>query len=236
MSLKTGQACWAEALVRWNHPEHGLVLPDKFIGLAEETGLIEPLTIWVLENALEQCRLWHRMGLEIGIAVNLSARTLHSPLLVDAIGAMLQKRGVNPSRLKLEITESTVMADPERAMQVLTPLTQMGIIISIDDFGTGYSSLAHLKRLPVAEIKIDRSFVTDLRNNDSDAVIVRSVLDLARNLGLDVVAEGVEDRATWNMLAEMGCDLLQGNYLSPPLPADDLVRWYRDGPAKRAAG
>jgi diguanylate cyclase (GGDEF)-like protein/PAS domain S-box-containing protein len=223
--VATGEVHSLEALVRWNHLERGIIFPDEFITLAEQTGLIQPLSAWVLETALRAARDWHSDGLTLPVAVNLSARSLHDPRLVDSIADLLRRLTVKPALLQLEITESAVMFDPTRAMDILVRLYEIGIDLSIDDFGTGYSSLAYLKRLPVSEIKIDKSFVIDMTRNENDAVIARSVVDLGHNLGLQVVAEGVQDQETWDLLTTMGCDLAQGYFLTPPIPADTLRTW-----------
>jgi diguanylate cyclase (GGDEF)-like protein len=225
VDFKTGRLDSVEALVRWQHPVRGLVPPDQFIPLAEHTGLITPLSHWVLTAALRQCRAWRDAGLGIRVAVNLSARLLQDERLVDSIVDLLRAWDVTPDLLQVEVTESAVMADPARALQILTRLHEMGIRIAIDDFGTGYSSLAYLKKLPADEIKIDKSFVRDMPGNADDVTIARSVIDLDHNLGLSVVAEGVEDRAVWDQLAGMGCDLAQGYYLSRPIPAAALTSW-----------
>jgi len=228
IDLKTRRVVGVEALVRWQHPEYGFIPPDQFIGPAERTGQIKVLTQWVLETALRQCQGWRRPG--IGISVNLSARNLQEAGLVERVAEALQRTGEAPDHLALEITESAIMADPNTAMGVLTRLSQMGVKLSIDDFGTGYSSLSYLKRLPVDEIKIDKSFVIGMETDDNDAVIVRSTIDLAHNLGLKVVAEGVENQALLEKLSALGCDEAQGYYMSRPLPAEEVVRWCSESP------
>ena len=225
VELASGEVRGVEALVRWNHPRLGLIPPVEFIPLAESTALIHPLTTFVLETALRQQREWHERGYDLSIAVNLSARSLLDMAFPQQVSALLTKHGVAPARLMLEITESILMTDPARALRVLHGLDALGVRISIDDFGTGYSSLARLKDLPVHELKIDRAFVTSMQTVHSDAVIVRSTIDLARNLGLAVVAEGVEDRSVLDELGDLGCDAAQGYYLSRPVPAPDLVSW-----------
>jgi EAL domain-containing protein (putative c-di-GMP-specific phosphodiesterase class I) len=185
------------------------------------------LTAWVLSHALEQCRAWLDAGIELSVAVNLSARSLHDPHLAATIASLLDTWGVRADLLELELTESALMDDPTRGAGILARLHDMGIRIAIDDFGTGYSSLAYLKRLPVDEIKIDKSFVQGLSAHDGDAFIVRSVADLGHSLGLVVVAEGVEDQQCLHLLTVMGCDLAQGYHLSRPLPAEDLVSWMQ---------
>jgi diguanylate cyclase (GGDEF)-like protein len=222
--LSTGRIVGAEALARWQHPEHGLLFSDQFVPIAERTGLIKPLSLYVVGAALAQCRAWSEEGLDLGVAVNLTIPDLLDLELPDRVAALLEETGVAPGRLELEITESTILADPFRVRQVLTRLNEMGLRLAIDDFGTGYSSLAYLKRLPVQTIKIDRSFVTGMCDDPSDATIVRSTIDLGRNLGLAVVAEGVETRETWNALRGLGCSLAQGYLIGRAVPAEELAR------------
>ncbi|HEX6460036.1 MAG TPA: bifunctional diguanylate cyclase/phosphodiesterase [Thermoleophilaceae bacterium] len=224
-ALGSGTVSHVEALVRWQRPEHGMVPPNEFIPLAEHTGLIKQLSAYVLDTALRQLRSWLDVGLDLSVAVNLSARNLLEADLPDQISHLLLARGVPAERLVIEITESTIMGDPERALAVLARLSEMGIRLSIDDFGVGYSSLSYLKRLPVDEIKIDRSFVANMDDDENDAFIVRSTIDLGRNLGLNVVAEGVETEAVWDELGELGCDYAQGWFLGRPMPAADLAGW-----------
>jgi EAL domain-containing protein (putative c-di-GMP-specific phosphodiesterase class I) len=232
-SLVDGRVVGAEALLRWHHREMGFITPDEFIPLAERTGLIVPLTTYVLDRALQQCSEWLRGGLDLGIAVNISVRNLLDSDLPDEIGALLVRHGVEPRRLTLEITESSVMADPERAVDVLQRLSRIGIRLSVDDFGTGYSSLTYLKRLPVDEVKIDKSFVLSMATDPGDAAIVRSIIDLGGSLGLLVVAEGVEETSAWERLAELGCDVVQGYALCRPVPAAEATEWLRGwDPAK----
>jgi diguanylate cyclase len=221
----TGQMLGVEALVRWQHPEHGLLSPADFIPLAERTGLIGPLTHFVLDAALRQCRDWRRAGHELAIAVNVSARSLLDLSFPDQVAGLLARWEVPTRLLLVEITESTIMADPTHALEILGRLNIMGVQVAIDDFGTGYSSMAHLKTLPVHELKVDRSFVSQMTSSTSDAVIVRSTVDLGRNLGLRVVAEGVEDPQTLQALDALGCDAIQGYFISRPVPADDLIHW-----------
>ncbi len=221
--LSTGRIVGVEALVRWEHPEHGLLPSGRFVPIAERTGLIRPLSLHVLGGAIAQCRAWRDDGLELDVAVNLTIPDLLDLELPDRIAALLDVHGLDPGRLELEITESSILADPFRVRQVLARLHEMGLRLAIDDFGTGYSSLAYLKRLPVQAIKIDRSFVSGMCGDPSDATIVRSTIDLGRNLGLAVVAEGVETLETWNALRGLGCSLAQGYLVGRPLPADELV-------------
>jgi len=228
MHLRTGRMDQVEALVRWQHPERGLILPDQFIPLAEHTGLIEPLTEWVLTEAVMQCRAWLDQGLELRVAVNISAHNLRDDALPLLVGALLEAQKVQPSALQLEITESAIMETGERALQILTQLHELGITCSIDDFGTGYSSLGYLKRLPACEIKIDRSFVTDMMVDEGDFSIVQTIVNLSHSLGREVVAEGVETRETLEALRALGCDLAQGYYLSRPLPPCEVPTWLRN--------
>jgi diguanylate cyclase len=221
----TGRTTRVEALARWQHPKRGIVPPADFIPLAERTGLIGPLTTWVLQEALQQCAQWRSAGREVGVGVNLSAHSLSDPRLTETIEQVVRDVRADFHWLELEITESALMADVERSMRVLHGLHDLGIRISVDDFGTGYSSLTYLRRLPVDAVKIDRSFVVEMAVNPEDAIIVRSVIDLAHNLGLGVVAEGVEDSAAYDMLVTMGCEVMQGYYLSRPLQSDGIAEW-----------
>jgi diguanylate cyclase (GGDEF)-like protein/PAS domain S-box-containing protein len=225
VDLKTAGLAGVEALVRWEHPRRGMIPPDRFVALAEQTGLIAPLTRWVLNAALRQCRAWQDSGLDIPIAVNISMRNLQDTQLPRQVAELLAHHGVLPSRLEVEITESAIMADPGRALETLRRLRELGVRIAIDDYGTGYSSLAYLKKLAAHELKIDRSFVTDVTSDENDLVIVRSTIELGHNLGLLVVAEGVEDQATYELLAELGCDQVQGFHVARPLPAAELDAW-----------
>jgi diguanylate cyclase (GGDEF)-like protein/PAS domain S-box-containing protein len=230
IELKTGQLAGVEALVRWAHPLRGSIGPDQFIPIAEQAGLIDPLTRWVLRAALAQAAAWQRIGLVVPVAVNLSMRSLTDELLPDKIAELLLAARTTSSLLVLEITESTLMVDLPRTLGILQRLRAMGIRIAIDDFGTGHSSLAYLKRLPVDEVKIDRSFVRDIATDATDRIIVRSTVDLAHSLGLRVVAEGVEDARTKELLAELGCDEVQGFHLSRPLRGHDLTHWLCEQP------
>jgi diguanylate cyclase (GGDEF)-like protein/PAS domain S-box-containing protein len=227
VEVATGRIRGVEALVRWPHPRHGLIPPDQFIPLAEQTGLIASLTHWVVRDALRQARVWRDGSLELGVAVNLSMWDLHDPLLPDTIAGLLRTYGLPPAALCLELTESALMADAARALDVLARLRALGVRLAIDDFGTGYSSLSYLKRLPVDELKIDQSFVRRVAADEIDATLVASILGVGHGLGLTVVAEGVEDRPGWELLARLGCDTIQGYYLSRPLPADALAHWAR---------
>jgi diguanylate cyclase (GGDEF)-like protein len=236
VDLTCGRVIGVEALVRWQHPQRGLIPPDNFIPVAEQSGLIRRLTCWVLEQAVRQLGEWDRAGLDLTIAVNLSMHDLHDPQLPVAIAALLASENVASNRLKVEITESTIMADPTRALEVLAQLRSLGLEVAIDDFGTGYSSMAYLKRLPVDELKIDKSFVKNLASDHSDWAIVRSTIELGHNLGLRVVAEGVEDWACWEQLARLGCDIAQGYHMSRPLPLLELEDWLLESrPLGKAA-
>lgn len=223
----SNRAFGVEALVRWNHPEHGLLFPDEFIPLAENTGLIKPITRWVLRAAVAQCAAWNRQGMQVDLSVNCSARNLMEDDLPQAIDAILREFGVPPNRLTLEITETSLIEDPERALQIATYLHSQGLCISIDDFGTGYSSLEYLRKLPVQELKIDKSFVMKMDENEGDEKIVLSVIELAHNLGLKSVAEGVGSKAVWERIRALGCDVGQGYYFAPPMPAEALSEWLR---------
>lgn len=225
LAFKSGCIHSVEALVRWQHPRYGFSTPDQFVPLAEHSGMIKPMSQWVLNEALRRCREWIDAGRQVQVAVNLSARTLHDAYLIATIAESLARWRLDPSCLEVEVTESAIMADPKRSREILTRIHDMGVRIAIDDFGAGYSSLSYLKKLPVDEIKIDKSFVLEMTTNGDDVIIARSVIDLGHNLGLQVVAEGAEDRQTWDMLASMGCDLAQGYYLSPPVPASELMSW-----------
>jgi len=228
VNLKTNRVIGVEALARWQHPQHGLIFPNEFIGLAESTGLIKPLTMNVLKAVLQQYNKWHNAGLNFIVSVNLSVQNLQDPKFPDHVADLLRTCDVAPDRLELEITESTIMVDPTRAMEILTRLSSMGVRFSIDDFGAGYSSLAYLKQLPVQEIKIDKSFVMDMEKNEENTVIVISIINLAHNLDRKVVAEGVESQEMWDRLAAFGCDAAQGYYISKPLPAAELTRWMQE--------
>ncbi|MEK6771756.1 MAG: EAL domain-containing protein [Pseudomonadota bacterium] len=224
-----------EALVRWQHPEKGLIMPDRFIPLAEKTGLIKPLTNDILKMALKQCRAWQEAGLDLTVAVNISAISVQDPDFPDQIGRLLTQYQLHPNRLELEVTESAVMTDPARAIDCIRRLAETGILVSIDDFGTGYSSMTNLKDFMVAKIKIDRSFVKDMATRHSDDVIVRSTIELGHNLGLKVVAEGVEDKAAWERLKSLGCDSAQGYYMSRPLSPDAFLDWLNKSPWKASS-
>jgi diguanylate cyclase (GGDEF)-like protein len=226
-----GRIDGVEALVRWQHRTRGLLLPDEFIDVAEQTGLIRPMTHYVLDRALQDCRAWRDRGLELSVAVNLSPRNLLDTTMPAQVHELLRRHGLPPQALELEITESTAMVDPVRALQILDELHRSGVQLSVDDYGTGHSSLAYLSHLPVDALKIDRSFVMDMGTGSKGDVIVRSTIDLARNLGLVVVAEGVETKEVYRRLSELGCDAAQGYWLGHPGPADgipDAIRAFED--------
>ncbi|MFD9326718.1 putative bifunctional diguanylate cyclase/phosphodiesterase [Streptomyces sp. NPDC060065] len=220
-----GQVAGLEALVRWVHPERGRVAPDEFIAIAESSGLMPHLTEYVLETALAQVARWRAQGLHVPVAVNVSPRDVHTPGFAGSVAARLARHGVPAGSLQLEITEHVLLEDPQRAADTLAGLTGHGVKMSLDDFGTGYSSLVHLRRLPVSELKIDRSFVAKLAVDNEDAEIVRCTIDLAHSLGLLVVAEGVEDDETWERLRDLGCDAVQGWLVAAAMPPEDTTAW-----------
>jgi diguanylate cyclase (GGDEF)-like protein len=226
LRLDTNEIVSVEALVRWTDPEHGFVPPDEFIPLAERSGLIRPLTDLVMEKAIAACAAWQEQSPGVAVSVNLSARSLHDQELDRKVDHALKRHGLPGKLLTLEITESSVMADPAGTLDLLHRLRALGVKLSIDDFGTGYSSLAYLRRLPVQEVKVDRAFVMRMDEEADDAAIVRSIVELARTLELTVVAEGVENRRAMRLLEEMGCGLVQGYYLSRPMPVGEFVGWH----------
>jgi diguanylate cyclase (GGDEF)-like protein len=225
LDLQTNEVAEVEALVRWMHPRLGIIAPSEFVPLAEHTGLIRPLTSHVLRVAAAQAARWRQEGRPLVVAVNLSARSLHDGAILQEVGTVLRETGLPPSLLRLEITESSIMAQPARARRVLEELSDMGVRLSIDDFGTGYSSLAYLNELPVSEVKIDRSFITNVLDREGDQVIVRSIIDLGRNLGLTSVAEGVETEAALQWLRAVGCDQAQGYHIARPMTVGALDEW-----------
>jgi EAL domain-containing protein (putative c-di-GMP-specific phosphodiesterase class I) len=236
VEMATGHARSVEALVRWEHPDRGLLSPAEFLPLAEHTGLIRPVTRYVLDAALADCASWQRAGFPTGVSVNLSPRDLLDFELAEEVESLLAKHGIEPGLLELEITENTILTDPERVRAVLGRLRELGVTLAIDDFGTGFSSLGQLKRLPVDIVKIDKSFVLNMAHDENDDVIVRSTIELGHNLGLRVVAEGVETQETWDRLAALGCDTAQGFYLSRPLPKIVLDDWLRKRASDSTAG
>ena len=235
LNLHSGLITGVEALVRWHHPQRGLLYPDSFLAVAEQTGSLRALTAKVLSMAIAQCRQWQLDGLDLTMAVNLSAADLSDDHLVNEIAVMLARANVPTDALQLEITETTLMADPQRAIGTLHALRSLGVTLSIDDYGTGFSSLAYLRDLPVQELKIDRAFITDLREHSSDAAIVRSTIDLVHALGFEVVAEGVESDDVLTLLRRYGCDTAQGFHVCTPKPANDLTAWLRNHPTRTRA-
>lgn len=225
MVLKTMQLQGVEALARWPHPVHTQVSPGEFISLAERTGLIRPLTSWVINQALEQLSLWGKQGFFPSVSINISAQDLNNEDLFDHLTGLLASHGIDPKRIILEITETSIMLNEEHAASMLRRLTDTGVRLSIDDFGTGYSSLAHLSELPIHEIKIDRSFVEDMNKNPKHAKIVRAIIDLGHNLELNVTAEGVWTGEIKDILASLGCDAIQGFHVSAPIAAKDVPGW-----------
>jgi EAL domain-containing protein (putative c-di-GMP-specific phosphodiesterase class I) len=225
IDLATGQPSGMEALLRWQHPQLGLLPPDTFIPMAEETGLIDVITVEVLDQALRQVAEWRDAGHPLPVSVNVAARSLADMTFPATVIAALEKHGVSPDLLTLEITETALIADPESANRVLDRLRAYGIDISIDDFGTGYSSIAHLRAMPPHELKIDRSFVMRMCHDARDESIVRAVVQLARSLNVRVVAEGVEDADAFDTLSALGCDEAQGYHISRPLPPTELASW-----------
>lgn len=227
VSMSSGKIVGAEALVRWQHPTKGLLFPDSFIDLAEQSGLIKYLTLWVLKRAIRQCEEWLDSGYTISISVNISALNLQDPDFPGQVADIIDSARLPTTQLELELTETAVMQNPIRAIETIASLAGMGITFSIDDFGTGYSSMTYLKRLTLTTLKIDKSFVLDLAKDNNDAVIVRSTIDLGHNLGLKVVAEGVESDEVWRILAALGCDTAQGYYMSKPIPNEKFAEWLR---------
>jgi diguanylate cyclase (GGDEF)-like protein len=222
VSLADGSVRGVEALVRWQHPDRGILAPGEFIPIAERGGLIQPLTRYVLNTAIKQCAEWDREGLHLNVAVNLSVRNLLDPELTGVVRELLEKWSIDPIRLELEITESSIMSDPEQAAIILNELHKLGVRLAVDDFGIGYSSLSSLKKLPISSIKIDRSFIQHMAVDENDLFIVRSVIDLSHNLGVEVVGEGVETKEVSDMLAILGCDFIQGYYRSAPTSAKEI--------------
>ncbi|RLT99252.1 putative bifunctional diguanylate cyclase/phosphodiesterase [Ketobacter sp.] len=227
IDIATGACNGCEALLRWQHPEQGMVPPGDFIPLAEMTEIIHPLSLWVLRAALQQIRCWLDQGVEMAVAVNLSARNLIDTRCPGQIKALLAEFDVPNHLLEIEITESALITDPERALQVVQSFHDLGLHLAIDDFGTGYSSMSYLKRLPIQTLKVDRSFIKDMLTDEADAVIVRSTIGLAHSFGLNVVAEGVEDGETLQALRHLQCEQAQGYHISRPLPATEFDRWYQ---------
>jgi EAL domain-containing protein (putative c-di-GMP-specific phosphodiesterase class I) len=229
VDLASGCVTDVEALARWR-PSGDPIAPDEFIPLAEETGLIKPLTLWAIDTALAQSRRWRETGIDLGMAVNLSARCLEDPELPRVVADLLARWRTPAASLTLEITESVIMRDSARAQAVLMRLHALGIRLSIDDFGTGHSSLAYLSKLPVRELKVDRSFITNIDLDRTNATIVRATIEMAHRLGLEVVAEGVETREAYSILETFGVDLAQGYFMAGPLPVTDIAAWLANSP------
>ncbi len=230
ISMPRSQICGVEALLRWQHPRKGMIFPDAFIPLAEQSGLIEPLTQWVIDAALEQCNKWRRRGIELTVSVNLSAKTLHNTDFPHTVEKIRAKWDVPARCLILEITESAIIGDVSRASETVNRLNDMGVGISIDDFGTGYTSLSYIRKLPVQEIKVDKSFVMSMVESADDRVIVETLIELGHKLGLQVVAEGVETLEVWNLLRDLNCNIAQGFYMGRPIEADLLDHWLAESP------
>ena len=224
MELETGKPISFEVLLRWEHPERGIIAPGVFIPHAERTALIKPMTMWVLQQACKQCAQWHKNGMAVGVSINLSPRIFTFPDLLDQLTEIVEEHQLDPKWIKLEITESTAMKSPEKALSIISSLSERGFAIAIDDFGTGHSSLSYLTKLPIDELKIDRSFLTC--NDESSQIVVQTVIDLAHSLNLYVVAEGIEDNTTLEMLRMKGCDAIQGYYICRPNTADVVEEWY----------
>jgi EAL domain-containing protein (putative c-di-GMP-specific phosphodiesterase class I) len=228
--MKTGRIVGVEALARWQSPRRGLIGPGEFIPRAERSGsTIQALTEWSLNEAFRQAVEWDTAGLNLTVAVNLSPRSVLDDTLPDTVGRLLKKWELPPALAELELTETAVfgIADPEHVAEILGQLADIGLIVALDDFGTGYSSLSRLRDLPIQQVKIDQSFVSRMDQRPQDGLIVRSVIALSKGLHLNVVAEGVETETVWRRLVDLGCDIAQGNYLSPPLPPNELVHWVR---------
>jgi EAL domain-containing protein (putative c-di-GMP-specific phosphodiesterase class I)/GGDEF domain-containing protein len=225
VSLLQERVTGVEVLLRWQHPQHGVIVPDQFIPVAERTGLIIPLTLWVLQQSLLQCRQWKEIGVDIGVAVNLTMWNLEAQELPEQIEALLRDTGVSPESLELEITETSIMSDPQRVIRTLDQIRRLGVRFAIDDFGTGYSSFAYLTKLPVSCIKIDKSFIQNIETDRDSSVIVKSIIDLGHNLGLKIVAEGVETIESKKMLRIFQCDEGQGYHFCRPVPADAMTQF-----------
>jgi diguanylate cyclase (GGDEF)-like protein len=227
-SLRERRIIGVEALIRWNHPQRGLIGPDEFVPVAERSGLIKPITDWVIETSLRQAASWRRRGLSLRISVNVSGRVFRDPLFLQRVENLLSTAGADTDCLEIEVTENVLMSEVDEVARTLVALNRIGIRAAIDDFGTGYTSLAHLKRLPIDRLKIDKSLVRDMTRDESDGPIVRAIIDLAHNLGREVVAEGVENTDVRALLDVLGCDAIQGFHLSRPLPAAEVEPWLRD--------
>lgn len=225
IDIKTGQVVSAEALVRCAHPERGKIYPDEIIPIAEQTGLINPITYWIIDSTAKYANKLKELGINIKIAINLSVYNLQENYFIENIMGVFKKNNISPSSFIMEITESVMMTNPKKSIDILNQLHELGIEIAIDDFGTGYSSLAYLKQLPLSKLKIDKSFIVDMIEDDNDAMIVRSTIDLAHNLGIEVVAEGIEDKEVLDLLQILGCEFGQGYYMSRPVSENDFEKW-----------
>jgi EAL domain-containing protein (putative c-di-GMP-specific phosphodiesterase class I) len=225
VELATGETRRVEALVRWQHPERGLLLPDSFIPLARQSALVRPITRYVLDAALCQCRAWQDAGIDVGVAINLAGRDLADSRLEEEVSEALRRWKLEPELLELEIPESAIISERERIQKMVARLSERGVRVAVDDFGSGYASLGHLKQLPVDVLKVDRSFVQNIGVDAEDEAIVRSTIDLAHNLGIAVVAEGVESEDVLQRLRALGCDLAQGFCLARPASADEVTAW-----------
>ncbi len=230
IDFSTSRISGVEALVRWQHPRLGLVFPDTFVPVAEKAGYMKAFTLAVMDLAFAQSAAWHRSGTKLAIAINISANNVQDPGFPDDILAMLKTHDVQPAYIELEVTETAIMSEPLKAIENIKKLSSMGLQISIDDFGTGYSSMTYLRKLQVAKIKIDKSFVMEMHHNENDQIIVRSTIDLGHNLGLTVVAEGVETQAAWDILKQGGCDSAQGYFMGRPMPVAKLEEWMAQSP------
>jgi len=234
MDLHSGQPVSLEALARWEHPDHGHIATSRFIHIAENTGLINPLTYWVMEHAMQRSQQLQERGLRLNMAINLSVWNLQDLEIVDYLSNLLEQHNIEPSQVTLEITETAMMVNQKRALSTLHQLHRLGVNLSIDDFGTGYSSLAYLKRLPLSEVKIDKSFVKSMRNQSSDSSMVRAIIDLAHDLNLNVVAEGAETSDIVKILQDLDCDQAQGSYYADAMPFDELIEWLKQYGKKQA--
>lgn len=227
INMKTGGLYGVEALVRWQHPEYGIIYPDQFIGLAEESGLIEPLTKEVIRLAVEQSQHWQANNINISVSINVSAKNITSLSLPEQLKELTDKHTIDPEKITLEITESAVMGDLTSSLDVLNRLRMKGFALSIDDFGTGYSSLSHLYKMPFTELKIDQNFIMNMFENSEAMVIVKICIMLGQMLGMKLVAEGVETQEVWDELQTLGCDIAQGYLMAKPMSADALIQWIR---------
>jgi EAL domain-containing protein (putative c-di-GMP-specific phosphodiesterase class I) len=225
LHLRSGLMTRAEALVRWNHPGRGVLLPADFLAVAEQNDLIEPLTDWIINRVLQQLVEWHAAGAPVHVALNISSRSILDSTLPERMQVFLDRWKVDPRFVKIEVTEAPIVSDPAHALGIIAMLEAIGLRLALDDFGIGYSSLTLLRQLPVDEIKIDASLITSMVGNASDAQMVRAIIDLGRTLGRQVCAEGVETEEAWRSLRDMSCDLAQGFWISHPLPAADLLEW-----------